>query len=324
MVRFSFSPSGDGVATTVAIMEQWTDKQQVVASTSAAMAAQMPFLALLQGAGVVVEGAETEQQQYEHEHDGRKRQALARAVSKLDLLESCLTQAAAPAAAACAPVASRTTERRMKRPRTRARAAPPPEKRRKPEEAESQRMTHIAVERNRRRLMNDHLASLRSLIPSSYIPRGDQATVVGGAIDYVKQLEQQLVALQAAAGARRGSSVVSDDGVFLVSPQYASYSGSRGGGGLGVDVEATGAVGGHVRVRVAGRRWWPGRLVRAVAALEGLRLAVLHLAVTSVGRDAVVCCFNLKMEEGCEVATADEVATVVHQIFAYSAAGACC
>uniref|UniRef100_A0A804RD81 BHLH domain-containing protein n=2 Tax=Zea mays TaxID=4577 RepID=A0A804RD81_MAIZE len=288
------------------------------------MAAQMPFLALLQGAGVVVEGAETEQQQYEHEHDGRKRQALARAVSKLDLLESCLTQAAAPAAAACAPVASRTTERRMKRPRTRARAAPPPEKRRKPEEAESQRMTHIAVERNRRRLMNDHLASLRSLIPSSYIPRGDQATVVGGAIDYVKQLEQQLVALQAAAGARRGSSVVSDDGVFLVSPQYASYSGSRGGGGLGVDVEATGAVGGHVRVRVAGRRWWPGRLVRAVAALEGLRLAVLHLAVTSVGRDAVVCCFNLKMEEGCEVATADEVATVVHQIFAYSAAGACC
>jgi hypothetical protein len=32
-------------------------------------------------------------------------------------------------------------------------------------------MTHIAVERNRRRLMNDHLASLASLIPSSYIYR---------------------------------------------------------------------------------------------------------------------------------------------------------
>ena len=31
----------------------------------------------------------------------------------------------------------------------------------------------------------------------------------------------------------------------------------------------------------------------------------------------------VQMEEGCEVATADEVATVVHQIFAY-AAGACC
>jgi hypothetical protein len=131
--------------------------------------------------------------------------------------------------------------------------------------------------------------------------QGDQATVVGGAIDYVKQLEQQLVALQASAAARRvclgvgGASAALSECVF-VSPQYTSYSesSSRGGCAAGVDVEATGAVGGHVRVRVAGRRW-PGRLVRAVAALEDLRLAVLHLAVTSVGHDAVVYCFNLKV-----------------------------
>ncbi|GJN09271.1 hypothetical protein PR202_ga27261 [Eleusine coracana subsp. coracana] len=173
--------------------------------------------------------------------------------------------------------------------------------------------------------MNDHLASLKALIPSSYIPRGDQATVVGGAIDYVKQLEQQLVALQAEAAARRGgiravatAASAASDGVF-VSPQYTSYSEGCGG----VDVEAMAAVGGHVRVRVAGRRW-PGRLVRAVAALEDLRLAVLHLAVNSLGHDAVVYCFNLKMEDGCEVATADEVATLVHQIFAYATSGACC
>ena len=131
--------------------------------------------------------------------------------------------------------------------------------------------------------------------------QGDQATVVGGAIDYVKQLEQQLVALQAAAAARRWvagavgtAATAAADGVF-VSPQYASYSEARGCCG-GVDVEAMAAVGGHVRVRVAGRRW-PGRLVRAVAALEDLRLAVLHLAVTSVGQDAVVYCFNLKVSE---------------------------
>ncbi|EEE58238.1 hypothetical protein OsJ_09219 [Oryza sativa Japonica Group] len=215
-------------------------------------------------------------------------------VADLDLLESCVTQAAAPPVTAPATRA----ERRRKRPRPRPRAAPPPEKRKKPEEAENQRMTHIAVERNRRRLMNDHLASLRSLIPSNYIPRGDQATVVGGAIDYVKQLEQQLVALQAAAAERSGVGVVAaaataaSDGVF-VSPQYTSYSEARGGSG--VDVEATAAVGGHVRVRVAGRRW-TGRLVRAVAAMEDLRLTVLHLAVTSVGHDAVVYCFNLKVK----------------------------
>lgn len=39
------------------------------------------------------------------------------------------------------------------------------------EEAETQRMTHITVERNRRRLMNEHLAVLRSLMPDSYIQR---------------------------------------------------------------------------------------------------------------------------------------------------------
>ncbi|KAG2555184.1 transcription factor bHLH57-like isoform X2 [Panicum virgatum] len=294
----------------IASSSLWAADQQAAPSTSS----QMPFLALLQGAGVVVE-------------DGRKRNAALERAADLDRLESCVTQAAAAGDPAVALPPATRAERRRKRPRPRTRAAPPPEKRRKPEEAESQRMTHIAVERNRRRLMNDHLASLRSLIPSSYIPRGDQATVVGGAIDYVKQLEQQLVALQAAAATRRGvagavgtAATAAADGVF-VSPQYASYSEARGCCG-GVDVEAMAAVGGHVRVRVAGRRW-PGRLVRAVAALEDLRLAVLHLAVTSVGHDAVVYCFNLKMEDGCEVATADEVAAVVHQIFAY-AGGTCC
>lgn len=39
------------------------------------------------------------------------------------------------------------------------------------EEIENQRMTHIAVERNRRRQMNDYLAILRSLMPPSYAQR---------------------------------------------------------------------------------------------------------------------------------------------------------
>lgn len=39
------------------------------------------------------------------------------------------------------------------------------------EEIENQRMTHIAVERNRRRQMNEYLAILRSLMPQSYAQR---------------------------------------------------------------------------------------------------------------------------------------------------------
>lgn len=39
------------------------------------------------------------------------------------------------------------------------------------EELESQRMTHIAVERNRRKQMNEYLAAVRSLMPASYVQR---------------------------------------------------------------------------------------------------------------------------------------------------------
>lgn len=64
------------------------------------------------------------------------------------------------------------------------------------EEVESQRMTHIAVERNRRKQMNEHLRVLRSLMPSSYVQRGDQASIIGGAIEFVRELEQLLQCLE--------------------------------------------------------------------------------------------------------------------------------
>lgn len=46
------------------------------------------------------------------------------------------------------------------------------------EDVENQRMTHIAVERNRRRQMNDHLGVLRSLMPPSYIQRVMQSITI--------------------------------------------------------------------------------------------------------------------------------------------------
>ncbi|CAI0378174.1 unnamed protein product, partial [Linum tenue] len=64
------------------------------------------------------------------------------------------------------------------------------------EEVESQRMTHIAVERNRRKQMNEHLRVLRSLMPGSYVQRGDQASIIGGAIEFVRELEQLLQCLE--------------------------------------------------------------------------------------------------------------------------------
>lgn len=53
------------------------------------------------------------------------------------------------------------------RPRQRRRARAKKNK----EEIENQRMTHIAVERNRRKQMNEYLNMLRDLMPHSYVQR---------------------------------------------------------------------------------------------------------------------------------------------------------
>nr|QDF82401.1 transcription factor bHLH57-like isoform X1 [Cymbidium goeringii] len=193
-------------------------------------------------------------------------------------------------------------------------------------EAETQRMTHIVVERNRRRLMNEYLAALRSLMPSSFVQRGDQASIIGGAIDFIKELEQMLLSFQAeksnrsspADGEGRWSPAAATVSGFFVSPQYTGYScGLRRGdeGENEVDVEVT-AVQGHVNLKVVGRRR-PGQLVRAIAAMEELRLSVQHLNITSLDAVSVLYSLNLKMEEDCKLGSADEIASAVHQIFSY-------
>ncbi|XP_051122742.1 transcription factor SPEECHLESS-like isoform X2 [Andrographis paniculata] len=59
------------------------------------------------------------------------------------------------------------------------------------------RMSHITVERNRRKQMNEHLAVLRSLMPCFYVKRGDQASIIGGVVDYIQELQQILHSLEA-------------------------------------------------------------------------------------------------------------------------------
>lgn len=58
-------------------------------------------------------------------------------------------------------MSSSTTRPRRRRTRTK----------KNDEEIENQRITHIAVERNRRKQMNDYLSVLRTLMPESYVQR---------------------------------------------------------------------------------------------------------------------------------------------------------
>ncbi|EXB72457.1 hypothetical protein L484_011459 [Morus notabilis] len=59
------------------------------------------------------------------------------------------------------------------------------------------KMSHITVERNRRKQMNEHLSVLRSLMPSFYVKRGDQASIIGGVVNYINELQQVLSSLEA-------------------------------------------------------------------------------------------------------------------------------
>ncbi|TVU20091.1 hypothetical protein EJB05_36284, partial [Eragrostis curvula] len=89
-------------------------------------------------------------------------------------------------------------------------------------------MSHIAVERNRRRQMNEHLKVLRSLTPALYIKRGDQASIIGGAIDFIRELQQVLESLEARKKRRRssGASSFSGGGSPTPSPRSLLTTGS--------------------------------------------------------------------------------------------------
>nr|XP_034579656.1 transcription factor bHLH94-like isoform X1 [Setaria viridis]TKW33592.1 hypothetical protein SEVIR_2G248500v2 [Setaria viridis] len=218
------------------------------------------------------------------------------------------------------------------------------------EEVESQRMTHIAVERNRRKQMNEYLAVLRSLMPPAYaqrviiqrLPRshhGDQASIVGGAINFVKELEQLLQSLEArrrsAQGPAAGAS--GDDGAapfagFFTFPQYSMRAaaapehapadatsrkcaeGEEASGSKPsavADVEAT-MVESHANLRVLSRRR-PRQLLRLVVGLQDHRLTVLHLNMSSAGQ-MVLYSFSLKVEDDCQLTSVDEIAAAAHQI----------
>lgn len=199
------------------------------------------------------------------------------------------------------------------------------------EEAETQRMTHIAVERNRRKQMNEHLAVLRSLMPESYVQRGDQASVVGGAIEFVKELEHHLQSLEAqkfilleqnkggsentsTTGASSSSS--SPFAQFFSYPQYTCSSQlpnkytSKSKAAV-ADIEVT-LIETHANVRILSQRRLR-QLSKMVTGFQTLYLTILHLNVTTLD-PLVLYSLSAKVEEGCPLNSADDIAAAVHHI----------
>ncbi|EOA26387.1 hypothetical protein CARUB_v10023506mg [Capsella rubella] len=184
------------------------------------------------------------------------------------------------------------------------------------EEMESQRMTHIAVERNRRRQMNVHLNSLRSIIPSSYIQRGDQASIVGGAIDFVKILEQRLQSLEAQKTTQQSSDskeqIPEDNNLRDISSNKLRGSKEEEESSR-LKIDAT-VIESHVNLKIQCTRK-QGQLLRSIIMLEKFGFTVLHLNITSPTNTSVSYSFNLKMEDDCKLGSADEITAAIRQIF---------
>ncbi|XP_059651757.1 transcription factor FAMA-like isoform X2 [Cornus florida] len=206
------------------------------------------------------------------------------------------------------------------------------------EEVESQRMTHIAVERNRRKQMNEHLRVLRSLMPGSYVQRGDQASIIGGAIEFVRELEQLLQCLESQKrrrlydDAQRSMGDSSLGGIQQ--PQLPSFFPSMPlendqlkivdlETGLHEETAETKSCFANVEVKLLGfdamikilskRR--PAQLIRTIAALEDLQLNILHTNITTIDQ-TVLYSFNVKVPNEARF-TAEDIASSVQEIFSF-------
>ncbi|KAK7410496.1 hypothetical protein VNO78_01316 [Psophocarpus tetragonolobus] len=214
------------------------------------------------------------------------------------------------------PSSSRMTSRRKRR---RTKSA------KNKEEIENQRMTHIAVERNRRKQMNEYLGVLRSLMPSSFVQRGDQASIIGGAINFVKELEQ---VLQSMEGQKKTQENVgwTPFAEFFTFPQYTTRGSGSGTSTMALqqqkkkqeqkqwavaDIEVT-MVDSHANLKVLSKKH-PGQLMKIVVGLQTLSLTILHLNVSTL-HDMVLYSISVKVEEACQLNTVDEIAAAVNQL----------
>lgn len=128
---------------------------------------------------------------------------------------------------------------------------------------------------------------------------------MGGAIDYIKELEQLLQSLEAekqsegasenpktASCSSSSSRACTNSSVSSISPTSEDGFTARFGGGDTVEVEAT-VIQNHVSLKVRCKRG-RGQILRAIISIENLKLSILHLTI-STSFDFVFYSFNLKV-----------------------------
>ncbi|ERN08919.1 hypothetical protein AMTRI_Chr01g130670 [Amborella trichopoda] len=214
-----------------------------------------------------------------------------------------------------------------------------------------QRISHITVERNRRKQMNEHLTVLRSLMPCFYVKRGDQASVIGGVVDYINELQQVLQSLEARKQRKVYSEVLSPMPASsprpalspripisprtpqpsspyrtrVITPPYLSPSSSHempptlenvselaaNSKSPVADVEVK-FSGANVLLKTVSHRI-PGQVLKIITALEDLSLEILHLSINTI-EETMLNSFTIKIGIECEL-SAEELAHEIQRTF---------
>jgi hypothetical protein len=143
-----------------------------------------------------------------------------------------------------------------------------------------------------------------------FFDQGDQASIIGGAINFVKELEQRLQLL----GVHKEMETTSDGGgaslpfsEFFTFPQYSTSSSHCDNNSVAMSTEQVGEiqlaiadievtmVESHASLKIRSKRR-PKQLLKVVSGLHTMRLTVLHLNVTTVD-EFVLYSLSVKVRE---------------------------
>ncbi|KAJ6359332.1 hypothetical protein OIU76_000961 [Salix suchowensis] len=212
---------------------------------------------------------------------------------------------------------------------------------------------HITVERNRRKQMNELLSFLRSLMPSFYVKRGDQASIIGGVVDYINELQQVLQSLESKKKRKVYSEVLSPRIVSSPTPSPLSprtppprspykprlqqgYLSPTMANSLQPSPSSSTSIDDNINELVANSKseiadvevkfsgpnvllktvspQIPGQAVKIISALEDLALEILHVSINIVDHETMLNSFTIKIGIECRL-SAEELAQQIQQTF---------
>ncbi|KAF3772872.1 Transcription factor [Nymphaea thermarum] len=164
----------------------------------------------------------------------------------------------------------------------------------------AQMQDHIIAERKRREKLSQRFIALSAVVPG--LKKMDKASVLGDAIKYVKQLQEQVKALEDKSRKKTVESVVLVKRSVLTSDDDASSSDENFDGTNRGDADVTlpeieaRATDRNVLIRVHCEKK-KGVLVKALAEIERLDLTVLNSSLVSFADTAVDLTIVAQMEE---------------------------